>query len=283
MYNTILLTGIPRSGSTLSCKILNHYENTLALLEPMNPNHIDADEGKYEAVLNIAKFGFDSRKKVLDTGFVLTRHKQKVMLSNFMSNSSEIKLRESIVDLGEVKIDKILNNDFTLIIKQNAFFTSILDELIFYFPSYSIIRNPLAVLASWSTVDLPIHRGHIPAGEKFDELLKETLNITETVLDRQIIILNWFFEKFDDYIPKDNIIKYEDIIDSNGNIFSDLSYNGKLEVELDILENKNWNPLYKNVDIDRLYIKLLNSTGIFWKYYSYDEITSVYKEMKNRQ
>lgn len=282
MYNTILLTGIPRSGSTLSCKVLNHYENTLALLEPMNPSRINADEGKYEAILKISKFNFESRKKVLDTGFVLSRHKQGVMSSNFISNSSKKELRESVVNLGEVKIQKTLSNDFTLIIKQNAFFTSILDELRFFFPCYCIIRNPLAVLASWATVDLPINRGHIPAGERFDKLLAETLNVTEDVLDRQMIILNWFFEKFDDYAPKENIIRYEDIIESNGNNFSNLSFNGKLEVELDILENKNWNSLYQNVDIDRLYNKLLKSTGIFWKYYSSDDIKLVYNQMKNK-
>lgn len=280
MYKTIILTGIPRSGSTLSCKILNDYENTLALLEPMNPSSISAKEGKYKASLKVSEFAFESRKKVLETGLALSRHKEGVISSNFISESSKKELRESIVKLGDIEVNKKLDNNFTLIIKQNAFFTSILDELIIFFPCYGIVRNPLSILASWSTVDLPINKGHIPAGERFDETLFKTLNITEDVLDRQIIILNWFFERFDKYLPKKNIIKYENIIKSNGNNFFDLSFNKKLEKKLDILENKNSSHLYQNVDIDKFYKKLLNSTGVFWKYYSYDDITSVYYEMK---
>ena len=280
MYKTILLTGIPRSGSTLSCNILNHYSNTLALLEPMNPSSIDANKGKYDASLKISEFAFESRKNILENRMVLSRHNKGVIPSNPISENATKKLRKQIVKLGNIHIDKNFTNDFTLIIKQNAFFTSILDELIKFFSCYGIIRNPLAVLASWSTVNLPINNGHIPAGEKFDDELFELLAQIECRLDRQIIILNWFFEKFDTLLPKNNIIKYEDIIEQNGHNFERLSFNMHLDKELDDLENKNWNKLYENVDIDKLYNKLLSSKGTFWKYYSKDEITAVYQQIK---
>jgi len=280
MYKTILLTGIPRSGSTLSCNILNHYSNTLALLEPMNPSSIDANKGKYDASLKISEFAFESRKNILENGMVLSRHNKGVIPSNPISENATKKLRKQIVKLGNIHIDKNFTNDFTLIIKQNAFFTSILDELIKFFSCYGIIRNPLAVLASWSTVNLPINNGHIPAGEKFDDELFELLAQIECRLDRQIIILNWFFEKFDTFLPKNNIIKYEDIIEQNGHNFERLSFNMHLDKELDDLENKNGNKLYENVDIDKLYNKLLSSKGTFWKYYSKDEITAVYQQIK---
>ena len=280
MYKTILLTGIPRSGSTLSCNILNHYSNTLALLEPMNPSSIDANKGKYDASLKISEFAFESRKNILENRMVLSRHNKGVIPSNPISENATKKLRKQIVKLGNIHIDKNFTNDFTLIIKQNAFFTSILDELIKFFSCYGIIRNPLAVLASWSTVNLPINNGHIPAGEKFDDELFELLAQIECRLDRQIIILNWFFEKFDTFLPKNNIIKYEDIIEQNGHNFERLSFNMHLDKELDDLENKNGNKLYENVDIDKLYNKLLSSKGTFWKYYSKDEITAVYQQIK---
>jgi len=52
MYRTVLLTGIPRSGSTLSCSILNNYTNTVALLEA---EHAERSNRKIKRLLSQAK------------------------------------------------------------------------------------------------------------------------------------------------------------------------------------------------------------------------------------
>lgn len=280
MYKTVILTGIPRSGSTLSCNILNKYKNTLALLEPLEPSLFDANKGKYSAVLNISKFAFECRKNVLRDGEVMTRHSNGTIPSNPLEDTLSDTLRKPVVKAGMIELNRVFDKDFTLVIKHNALFTSLLDELVDFFPCYSIIRNPLSVLASWHTVDLPVNRGRIPAGEKFDFILRDKLLMTTDVLDRQIMILNWFFEKFDKYINKDNIIKYEDIIAQNGSNFNKLSYSNELEESLEDLESKNSSNLYKNIDIEHIHKRLVNSDGLFWKYYTKKEIDLVFNSMQ---
>jgi hypothetical protein len=69
------------------------------------------------------------------------------------------------------------------------------------------------VLLSWLTVDLPVNRGHIPAGERFETKLKTAL-LEPDCLSRQLIIYKWFMQSFlKSGLP---IVRYENVIASNG-------------------------------------------------------------------
>ena len=78
------------------------------------------------------------------------------------------------------------------------------------------MRNPLSVLASWQTVDLPVHRGRIPAGEELDRDLHRVLEREPEVLGRQLIVLDWFFGRFHAHLNHQDIIRYEDVVESGG-------------------------------------------------------------------
>ncbi len=58
-HNNIILTGIPRSGTTLICYLLNKIPNTVALHEPMGPL-LNACENSQLARLQINKFFADT-------------------------------------------------------------------------------------------------------------------------------------------------------------------------------------------------------------------------------
>lgn len=281
MNKIVILTGLPRSGSSLSCNILNNYENTLALLEPMD-TFPDAEKGKENACTEILEFVLKCRTDVLQRSEVYCRHMNGVIPTNPIDDIASGELRKSVVKPGYLKLNRKFDKNFRLVIKQNAFFTAVLDEIVKLFPCYGIIRNPLSVLASWNTVQLPVNRGHIPMGEKFDLDLYHNLLEISGVLDRQIFILNWFFERFDRYLIPENILKYEDIIDLNGGIFSSLSYNGKLESQINELTSRNTNSLYMDVGIDVLYNRLLESDGMIWKYYDKSDVNSVYHKMNEK-
>jgi len=279
MYKTILLTGIPRSGTTLTCNLLNKHENTLALLEPIQ-QFPDPINGKSKASIEVAKLAFQYRQNCLLHSKVTSMHKEGHIPTNTLEHNPTKALREKAVSHGIIKLSQEYSREFTLVIKQNAFFTSIIEELTLLLPCYGIIRNPLSVLTSWETVNIPINRGHIPEGEQFDSKLKNKLKSTKDNLDRQIIILNWFFSNFHKHIPTHNLIKYEDIISSNGNILSKISYNGKIKKDKEVLTNMNTNKLYKAVNIKKIYDKLINSEGLFWKYYSKADIDELYQKMQ---
>jgi len=281
-YKTILLTGIPRSGSTLACNLLNSYENTVALLEPINISNFKPLEGRIQACKNISNFVFDSRNKIINDRVANTKHFNGIVPSNPLEEKkSATELRNVIVKDGIINIDKKISKNFTLVIKHNALFTSLLPELSIFFECYGIIRNPLSVLASWLTVNLPINQGHIPAGEQYDKHLKKKLANLPNIIDRQLVILDWFFQKFYETFDTKHIIRYENVIENSANVFDSLSYDKQIIDKNDNrLMNKNYNKEYKGTNLEFIYNKLINSQGVYWKFYSKSEIRETYQRLK---
>ena len=113
-----------------------------------------------------------------------------------------------------------IDNSTKLIVKQNALFTALSTELNERFEMVAIVRNPVDVLLSWMTVNLPVNRGRLPAGEKYDLELANHLK-EGSVFERQVKIYRWFIEKFRQ--AKLTPVRYEDIIHTNGTaLFSSL-------------------------------------------------------------
>jgi len=181
--------------------------------------------------------------------------------------------RIRVLDGNEIKITKQLEKDFTLVIKQPGLFTGMLGVLKHHFPCYATIRNPLAVLRSWNTVDMAVTDGHAPAAEQCDPNLKLTLANEPDVYKRQIILLCWYYEQFYQHLPTRNIIRYEEVIKSGGKCLASVVPSA---IDLDErLESKNNNLLYDESLKKKLSEKLLDSDGFYWKYYSKEDVVSL--------
>jgi hypothetical protein len=211
--NTLLLTGLPRAGTTLSCHILNAYPNLLALHEPMTPTDFNPALGKSAAIEKIANFARESRTLALSKGIAISRQKNGAVPDNPVAALAvQGELRKLDVSLGHLDVaHQIQNEKFTLVIKHNALFTSLLPELTGSFPVYAIVRNPLAVLASWNLVDLPVNRGSLPAGEMFDPELKARLAATADRIERQLRILEWFCRTYAEHLGE-RVLRYEEFV-----------------------------------------------------------------------
>ena len=66
----VALTGLPRSGTTLTCHLLNKLPNSVALHEPMSPSAM-AGLSAEAAVDQIEQFFDAQRKMVLEEGRAL--------------------------------------------------------------------------------------------------------------------------------------------------------------------------------------------------------------------
>lgn len=207
-----LLTGIPRSGTTLSCKILNSLDDVIALHEPISPNKLASSTSSCAIREIITEIDAIERKLIAGEAF---EHGDatSLLLDNPIENTINNGLRRLSVKRGELQLPPQPSN-LNLVVKQNALFASIIDEAINYFHVVSVIRNPVDVFLSWMNVDLPINRGRIPGGEKFCKTLKDKLDNENDITRRQVYIYNWFLNQFRQYASK--IVKYEDIVDTNG-------------------------------------------------------------------
>ena len=91
---------------------------------------------------------------------------------------------ERLVDVG-----KPLSPRFDLVVKHPALFTALAEPLRKRFRLVAIVRDPLAVLASWHSVDVPANRGRLPRAEAFAPGLAAAVNAAPDVLSRRIVLL----------------------------------------------------------------------------------------------
>ena len=272
--NTILITGLPRSGTTLVCKLLSSLPDMVALNEPMKIRKL-AGLNEKQKIQTIYSFANRCRKSLVKKGKAPSMHIKKEIPGNMFSGcSTESGLRKINAKKGNILIHKDLPEDFILAIKHNLGFTAILPALSSAFNCYGIIRNPLSVLASWHTINMPISQGYVPLAEMMDGKLKASLSSMNDVIDRQIHILNWFFGIFQKTLPIKNIIRYEEIISSNGSCLTSIIPGATFQ-GINLRSNNNNNPAYNKNHMQIIQKRLLEDDGPFLEFYAKKEIESL--------
>ena len=265
--HTWLLSGIPRSGSSLCCRLAGELPDTVALSEPMSLDRFAGAGGPVDACLRIENFTRETRERIS-----VERRAPSVQVAGRLdddrvgSRGAPVGLRQPRGGQGEILIDKPLSDGFALLIKHNALFAALLPALGASFPCLALVRNPLAVLVSWQTVNLPVNQGRIPAGEQFDANLRLRLDGEPDALHRQIRVLDWFFDRFRTHIEPENVLRYEDVVESGGRaLFRRL---GRSNACPESLQNRNANSLYRGAGVDALLEALLKAGGAWSEYYS---------------
>jgi hypothetical protein len=208
--NTILLTGLPRSGTTLVCALLNECPDTVALAEPLS---LTPNGDRCRAISEIKEFIGRARGQLLETNTAMSCHVGGVVPDNWLDepSSPEGGLRRSRAQRGCIRFDKPLTPAFSLIIKHPGEFSALADLLIGHMPLYAMVRHPLAVLASWQTADLPVHHGRMPAAEAFNPDLAACLAAEPDRLTRQVRLIGWLLSTYARLLP-DKVLRYEDLI-----------------------------------------------------------------------
>jgi hypothetical protein len=275
--NNIVLTGLPRSGTTLTCHLLNKLPNTVALHEPIEFWEILKFKTHQDICFYIAEQFESMRDSILIDKTAISRQIQGRIPDNNFGDDKHLDsgLRKNLVSIGTVDINKQLEPNFLLVIKEPGIFTAILKNLVEQFPTFAIIRNPLAVLASWNTVPFHVTKGRTPVA-RLDSALAQGLAQIKDRIDRQIYILSWFYEQYRIFLPDSSILRYETIIASGGKALSVIQ--SQIQMVQYSLKNKNLNPLYDREMMLLLGDKLLNSEGAFWNFYSRESVEILLKE-----
>jgi hypothetical protein len=275
--NSVLLTGLPRSGTTLTCHLLNKLPNTVALHEPLVVGELGRMATDSERMQGLNQRISDIRRELLGRRRLVTKHiGGRIPDNTFSSDVSQEGGRKSIAVRGEVHFEKPLDDRFQLVIKHPSFFSAILPLIRDVYPCFAVIRNPLSVLGSWNSVDMAIQRGHIPTAERVDTTLRRALASHDDVFDRQFLILEWFLGRFLQYLPPANILRYEDTVGTGGKSLQVINPDAATLGEK--LESRNRSELYQQGILRRLGERLLESEGPWWEFYSRDDVRVVMEE-----
>ena len=99
-------------------------------------------------------------------------------------------LRQWLASKGRIEVGKDLDRDFFLVDNDPPMCTALLPVLAQRFPTFAVLRNPLAVLASWNSVDIPARQGRVPKAEIYNPDLLRRMTAIEYVLERQLCLLD---------------------------------------------------------------------------------------------
>lgn len=263
-----ILTGPPRSGTTLACYLLNKVPNTVALHEPMNLRMFpDSTSG----LKSIADFFIQMRLSLLKEGKALSKASGSTIPDNPFTQEIGT-IRQSIVQKDWVYFEKALSEDFHLVLKQNAHFTFLLDELVQLYSCAAIIRNPVSIIASWNTIQAPVARGTLTVLQTLNPALHRELEAIPDLLQRQIRLLDALFRKYVNQ-PGLTILKYEDMISSGGASLQNWIPDASILTEP--LQNRNRSALYSPESLERIKQGLSKYDGAWLTFYSKEQIANV--------
>lgn len=276
----IVLTGPGRSGTTLTCHLLNKLPNTIALAEPLSPRRFEEQMPDYEAVCDeLEKIYLQIRRRALQEGVVRTKHVGGVVPDNTKAKVGGV--RQRVAFKGDIPVGKDLDKDFFLGIKQPGMFTALLPSLAKRFPCYAIVRNPLAIIASASSIQANKKRTNPSAKMRYDagyrRQIEEDRQAGTDGMGQQLKGMHYNFERYESSLPRENIIRYEDICATGGRALQVI-----VPAAADLnepLENKNSNPLYDRKKVLWIGERLLESEGAYWNFYTREDVQRIMDEL----
>lgn len=266
-----LITGLPRSGTTMLCHLLNKLPNSVALHEPLDVSLLK-DSSNSDVIGQINDFFQSQREMILASGIAISKSMGGRVPSNHLSDIREGGLRKRLLDGKTITVDNVDSESFELYIKHPALFSAMLPSLSENYRCFACIRNPLAVLLSWSTAMMPVSRGRAPAAECVDSDLARHLDATSDVLDRQLILLDFFFRRYAD-CSRVQTIRYEDVIASSGRSIQVINLKaGRLN---EPLVSRNMRETHNRDLVKRIADQLLASDNACWIFYSREDVSSM--------
>jgi hypothetical protein len=266
----VLITGLPRSGTTLVCHLLNMLPDTVALHEPISPSTLGL--GGRSIANELSEFFETERRSILSTGYATSKAHNGRVPMNPLADETRSGQRLRNINGHRISVTNVLDPSFTLCIKQPGFVTACLPELRSVFPCYAIVRNPLATLLSWRVSGMRVAEGRSPGAERFAPDLKAALDSETDVLARQVLLLSFFFRRYADHVS-DRTIRYEDIVASGGQALAMISPPAQA---LNLaLQSRNTRGIAADNASSVIARRLLDHDGPWWRWYTPEDVRAL--------
>jgi hypothetical protein len=273
----LLITGLPRSGNTLAMSLLTSLPNTVALDEAMRQGEVNLCNKPDEIAILARRFLNEQRRLAQHEGLVWTYQKDGKTTDNGFQGQTTAAGRTRSVSQGWATVDFPVDDATLFLLKQPVIFAAALGSIVKHFPVLAAVRNPIAALGSWNTVDFGLKSGRAQSAEKLQPALKARLDKGRTRFEQQALLIHWFFEQFATHLPQERVIRYEDTIATRG---KNLGAVVPAAAELDRpLSSRNKANDYDKTVLLEAGETLLRTDGAAWNYYTRDEARDLLDEL----
>jgi hypothetical protein len=214
MPRDVIVTGIPRSGTTLTAALIDGLPNTVCLNEPewQTGNRFkDPSDFVKWLVGDFVKI----RQNLLRGEPVQDRRaiKDQAAVTNYFSRhpeSGKMKVNYKFVDL----VRPGLTPDFTLAIKHNGPYLALLKAIIDmrWFTIIAIVRHPVEVLYSWRTLEVPISRGEMPNATPYWPAMAELVKMPMDLLEKQVKMYDLMCKRIYNLRQHLHLLPYEELL-----------------------------------------------------------------------
>jgi len=273
----VLLTGVIRSGSTLTCALLNKLPNTVAADEPLLYRDFHGLKGAQ--FLNYIDQEFSEIRRLAITEKILFSGQVQGKIEQHYSDTLQADgLRHHVYSDAYIPIEKELTTDFTLVIKHFIPFLLNVEYLMKSYRIYGLVRNPLTVLLSMHTLKT-MEEGYYV---RHKEVMPNTVELIEKKCSKTgklIQFLSFLFENCLPLLKAGQVIYYEDLISSKGKALHCITSAANLLDEN--LKNYHSSRYFDKATISEIGAHLLNSKGAFWEYYPKNSVEWLLKEYLN--
>lgn len=209
----LLLTGIPRSGTTLIASLVDGLEDTLCLNEPSRYyNWAVHCRDRREFVARCTADLRNIRAALVNGGTVLDgRQSDGAIPCNYFDETGR-RLRLDPVAVGRpASGDRLL-----LAVKHNEPLTAVLPELceLEDIQVVCIVRHPVPTILSWRSRHLPLASGNLSVGYR---LWPEATHIRDAggcICQMQAKIFELYCTRYWENRHRIEVIKYEDVVEN---------------------------------------------------------------------
>lgn len=222
----LIVTGIPRGGTTLTAALIDNLSDSICLSEPHWQAKWFFEEKNADKLVQLVKKDYKKvRSKILHKEPIIDkRNSDGTPVTNYFGTKRKGSNKKNKIRQKRSIIFPNQSENFMLGMKHNAHYTCILPELIQsdHFSVIAVMRHPVPTILSWLSLDLPISKGQLPAAEKVWAELREITESKDNLLKKQVRIYDLFCQRYLDLQDKIHLLKYEDIVE-NPSILEELS------------------------------------------------------------
>jgi hypothetical protein len=196
----IIVTGIPRSGTSLLTTLIDSTPNAVGLHEPYWQAEW-ASQNKNKGASAFVEYliqNFSSTRQKLLNGHTVHDRRDAAgnSVTNYYVRNDDGTVNETF-KLRPIN-PKSINDDFVLAMKHCGLYLGVLDEIAKsnQFAIIAIIRKKEDVLKSWRSLpNIPPNRGRLPGAEVYCPKIREIVSRNISTEYKQELIYDYAYEK----------------------------------------------------------------------------------------